>query len=122
MSDEPTERLTALEDLARVATKMLGAENPALLAAQWQRLLLGKLTELLLDDDSRLTGAELRQLLGMERPAPATPKKTDGKLPPEFAEIVRQIYGVNLQTDVRPARPDDNRKPTRLPSPEIPDA
>ena len=111
MSKPSDTRLAALEELAQLAGDLVGPHALARRTAQWQRMLLGKLTELLLDEDSRLTGAELRQLLGIDLGgSKEKPTGTDAKLPPAFGEIVRQIYGVNLQTDVRPTKPGENHQ------------
>lgn len=111
MSKPSDTRLAALEELAQLAGNLVSPHALARRTAQWQRMLLGKLTELLLNEDSRLTGAELRQLIGIDLCGPKeNPPGADAKLPPAFGEIVRQIYGVNLQTDVRPTKPGANHQ------------
>ena len=114
MTETSEDRQTSLEEMAALAAQLVGEETPVLLAAQWKRLLLGKLTELLLSDDGRLTGAELRHLLGMAEAAPEPkPAASGAGLPPQFSKLVRQIYGVNLQTDIRPPKSADDRRDIR---------
>ena len=93
-------RLKALRGLARALTGE-GSEAKSV----WRRMLLGRLASLLLDDEAKLTGAELRSMLetlGTESDSAQAGQAGD-RLPEAFENIVHEIYGVNLQRDVKPA-------------------
>jgi hypothetical protein len=106
-SGAKAEKVKPLRELARALT----GDDPAGRDV-WRRMLLGRLAGLLLDDSAKLTGAELRAMLETfkSEPETATTGAAGARLPAEFESIVQEIYGVNLQRDVKGAEdPPSNR-------------